>query len=346
MLDLYRWGALSCMLAAVALALSVGRLMFRAGQPVYACAFAAVLLVANPLVVKALRFGHPEEILAAALCTGALLAAFRRRPAAAAVMFALALATKQSALVLAGPMVLAIVAFGLPWRRFAAAAALTAIAVVVPFAAADPGGFARVQDRAGTIPVTNWQPASPYSVWYPFTPAKDVRIRPVDGKSFVRVRPVLPFAAAVAKKLIVILPLLLAIPLILRRRRLSATDPLLFAAFALLLRCVLDPFDNPYYHLPFLCAFLAWEGLTLRGVPVLALSASFAFVLATSLADLFSAVAPYTTHAAVYLASTVPLLAFMGIQLYAPSLGQRVRQRLTRALPNMAGRRRALAHAH
>lgn len=346
MLSLYRWGAFACMLAAVGLALGVARLMRLAGQPLYSCACAAALLVANPLVVKALRFGHPEEVVMAALCTGGLLAAFRRKTAAAAVMFALALATKQSALVLIGPIVLAVVAFGLPWRRFAAAAALTAVVVAAPFAAADPGGFVGVQNRAGTIPVTSWQPASPYSVWYPFTPAKDVRIRPVDGKSTVRVRPVLPFAAAVAKKAIVLLPLLLVIPMILRRRLLAPTDPLLFAAFALLLRCVLDPFDNPYYHLPFLFAFLAWEGLSVRGVPVIALLTSLAFLLATSLADLFGAVPAYTTHTVVYLAWSLPLVAFMGLQLYAPSLGRRVRERLGRTLPSLARNRRALAAAH
>jgi hypothetical protein len=346
MLDLYRWGAFACMLAAVGLALGIARFARLAGQPAYACAFAAALIVANPLVVKALRFGHPEEVLGAALCAGALFAATRRRTAIAAVLFALALTTKQWALVIVAPVVLAIVAFGLPWRRFAAVAAVTAVAVAAPFAAADPGGFVHVQDRAGTTPVTSWQPASPYSLWYPFTPAKDVRIRPVDGRSIVRVRPVLPFAAAVAKRAIVLLPLLLAVPLVLRRRLLSPTDPLLFAAFVLLLRCVLDPFDNPYYHLPFLYTFLAWEALSVRGVPVVALFASFAFLLATSLADVFGGVAPYTTHAAVYLAWSLPLLAFIGLQLYAPSLRRRVQGRVARILPSLGRSRQALAPAH
>src|SRR5688500_8699065 len=78
MLDRYRWGAVACMLASVVLALVIARMMRRAGQPAYVCVFVAVLLVANPIVVKALRFGHPEEILGAALCTGAMLAAMTR----------------------------------------------------------------------------------------------------------------------------------------------------------------------------------------------------------------------------------------------------------------------------
>jgi hypothetical protein len=345
MLDLYRWGAVGCMLAAAALALAVAALMHRAGQPTWACLLGAVLLVANPLVVKALRFGHPEEILVAALCTGAMLAAMKGRSALAGVLFALALTSKQSALVIIAPMALAVLVFGLSRRRFAGAMLITAVVVVSPFLLSDPRGFIDVQNRAGTIPVTSWQPASPYSVWYPFSPSKDVRIRPVNGQSVVRVRPVPRFVAGIAKKLIVLSALLAVVPLILRRRLLSPGDPLLFLAFALLLRCVLDPFDNPYYHLPFLCAFLAWESLSVRGAPVVALFVSFAFLLQTGLADTFTSIPAYTTHTVVYLAWAVPLLAFMALHLYSPSLGLRLRDRLMRVMPNLARRRQALAPA-
>ena len=117
MLDRYRWGAVACLLASVVLAFVVARMMRRAGQPAYACAIAAVLLVANPLVVKALRFGHPEEMLGAALCTGAMIAAMGRRGVLAAILFALALTTKQWALVIVGPMVLAVFVYRLPRRQ-------------------------------------------------------------------------------------------------------------------------------------------------------------------------------------------------------------------------------------
>ena len=345
LLDRYRVGAVACLLASVALALVVARMMRRAGQPTHACVLAAVLLVANPIVVKALRFGHPEEMLGAALATGAMLAAMTRRGVLAAILFALALTTKQWALVIVGPLVVAVLVYRLPRRRFAVALVLTAVAVTVPFVAADPGRYVDTQKFAGSIPVTNWQPASPYSIWYPFTPAKEVRIRPVDGRSVVSVRPVPPFVAGIAKKLIVISAFLLTIPLLMRRRRLAPTDPLLILAFALLLRCVLDPFDNPYYHLPFLTAFLAWEALTVRGVPVVAAFVSFAFVLQTNLAEAFTAVPAYTVHSAVYLAWSLPLLAFMAVHLYNPALGARVRDRLARALPNLGGVRGRLAVA-
>ena len=123
----------------------------------------------------------------------------------------------------------------------------------------------------------------------------------------------------------------------------NAAITLLFLAFVLLLRCVLDPFDNPYYHLPFLMAFLAWEGLTVRGAPVVSLLVSFAFLLQTKLADALTAIPNYTTHCVVYLAWSLPLLAFMAVHLYSPALGRRVRQRFTRALPNLGSSREALA---
>jgi hypothetical protein len=214
---------------------------------------------------------------------------------------------------------------------------------VAPFFLSDPGGYVDAQGRAGSIPVTSWQPASPYSVWYPVTPTKSIRIRPVDGRSVVRVRPVPPFVAAVAKKVIVIAAFLLTVPLILRRRRLSATDPLLVLAFALLLRCVLDPFDNPYYHLPFLLAFLAWETLSVRGVPVVASFVSLSFLLQTRLTEIFTSVPAYTVHCVAYLAWSLPLLGFMAVHLYSPALGQRISQRVTRALPSLSRTRAALA---
>jgi hypothetical protein len=343
MLGRYRWGAVGCLLASAVLALVVARTMRRAGQPTHACVVAAVLLVANPLVVKALRFGHPEEMLGAALCAGAMIAAMSRRGVLAAILFALALTTKQWALVIVAPMMLAVLAYRLPRRRFAAALLITGLGVAGPFVLSDPGRFFAAQDRAGSIPVTNWQPASPYSAWYPVTPTKSVRIRPVDGRSVIQVRPVPPFVAGIAKKLIVIAGFLLTVPLMLRRRRLSATDPLLCLAFVLLLRCVLDPFDNPYYHLPFLFAFLAWESLTVRGAPVVALFVSFAFLLQTRLADTLTSIPSYTVHSAVYLAWSLPLLAFMAVHLYAPGLGRRLHHRFAHDLPNLSQKRSALA---
>ena len=51
----------------------------------------------------------------------------------------------------------------------------------------------------------------------------------------------------------------------------------------------------------------------------------------------------YTTHSVVYLAWSLPLVAFMAVHLYSPALGRRMQQRVARALPNLSRKRRALA---
>jgi hypothetical protein len=318
-LDVYRLGVIPCVLAAATLGFFLARAMDRAGQPRYACWVAAALFVANPVVIKAVRFGHPEEILGAALCAGAVLAAVQRRIVAGAVLFGLALATKQWAIVAVAPIALAVVVCRLPRIRFAAIALGAAAAVALPFFVADPGGLVAVQRQAAKTDTASWQPASPFSVWYPFATTRVVPIRPLDGKTEVVVRPVPDWVAGVAKKLIVLLPFLLVVPLFRRRDRLGPTDALLFLAFVFLLRSLLDPVDNPYYHLPFLFALLTWEGLSRRGIPIVALFTFFVWDFQPRLVDLASW-QPYTAYAVVYLAWAIPLLAWMGLRLYAPGV--------------------------
>jgi hypothetical protein len=285
--------------------------------------------VVNPVVIKAVMFGHPEEILGAALCAGAMLAAIRRSTLWAGVLFGLALATKQWTVIALAPIALAVVVCGLERARFALIALAVAAAAAMPFFFADPGGLIGVQRQASRTDTASWQPASPFSVWYPFATSRIVHIRPLDGKTEVQVRPVPDWVAAIAKKLIVLLPFLLAVPLFLRRDRLGATDPLLFLAFVFLLRSLLDPVDNPYYHLPFLFALLTWEGLSRRGIPALAFFTFFVWDLQPMFKDLV-AWQPYTAYAVVYFAWTLPILFWMALRLYAPASLAGLRMTLAR----------------
>jgi hypothetical protein len=59
-----------------------------------------------------------------------------------------------------------------------------------------------------------------------------------------------------------------------RRATSSREDVLLLLALILLLRCVLDPFNNIYYSLPFLMALLSWETLGARRAPVVTLGST------------------------------------------------------------------------
>ena len=87
-------------------------------------------LLGNPLTLKALEVGHPEELLGAALCVGAVLAALWQRPWLAAVLLGLALANKAWAVLAIGPVLLALQ--GRRWTVFALACAIAAM-FVAPF---------------------------------------------------------------------------------------------------------------------------------------------------------------------------------------------------------------------
>ena len=75
------------------------------------------LCVANPVTLRALEIGHPEELLCAAFAIGAVLAASDRRTVLAAVLLGLAIASKAWAVLAIGPVLLA-----LPGRRVLALA--------------------------------------------------------------------------------------------------------------------------------------------------------------------------------------------------------------------------------
>ena len=66
-------------------------------------------MLLGPLVDSALYWGHPEEILTAALGTGAIIAALEQRSIAAGALVGLAIASKQWALVLLIPVALILV---------------------------------------------------------------------------------------------------------------------------------------------------------------------------------------------------------------------------------------------
>jgi hypothetical protein len=135
----YQIAAVACMLPAVLLATwlitrrDVTPTARRAGV-----LFAAIVL-AGPSTVDAIHLGHPEEVLAATLATGAVVAAMGNRRAAAAVLLGLAIGTKQWAVLAAIPVLLT-----LREGRVAVAAGAAALALVLgaSLPLADPHVFA------------------------------------------------------------------------------------------------------------------------------------------------------------------------------------------------------------
>ena len=146
----YRVVALPCLLAAAALGVWLVSRMRAQGASPLARLLALGVCVANPITLRALELGHPEELLGGCMCVAAALLAARSangrdRSLLAGILLGLAIANKDWALVAAGPVLLALP----PGRRKRCliAAGATAGLVLAPLALVGSGGF--VSSTAG-----------------------------------------------------------------------------------------------------------------------------------------------------------------------------------------------------
>lgn len=264
-LTAYHWASFPCVLAAGLVGLYLGRIAARRGAGPAAALLIALLCVVNPLTFEALEKGHPEELLTAALAVAALAAAGERRSRRAALLLGLALATKQWAVIAILPVLLV-----LPRRRLraAAVAAAVAAALLLPGLLAAPGSFLGVQQQAADT----GRVVDPWSAWYPLASSRTA-VYEVGGERLeAEVKDAPPLAGSLSHPLIVLLAL--ALPLAVAWRRglpLSAADGFALLALLAMLRCVLDPLDNLYYHAPLLLALVGWDAFASRGLPLRAL---------------------------------------------------------------------------
>lgn len=300
-LAVYRAGVFAVLLLLAALLWVLARDMQRAARPATETVALLVTLLAAPVVLRALRDGHPEDVLAGSLAVGAVLLALRARPALAGAALGLAVASKPWAVLAAGPVLLAA-----PDRRMllCAMAAGTALLAAAPLVLLASG---RTAGHATVLTQSNWI-FHPQQLLWPLGErhANGGVIAP-DG--LVRlIRP-----------LIVGLGASLSLAWALRRRSTGAPacDALLLLALLLLVRCAIDPWNNAYYVVPAVLALGAWEALTRRGLPVLAISVTALTWLS------FVRLPMYLGHDALalaYAAWLVPLLLVLGAALYAPGL--------------------------
>jgi hypothetical protein len=262
---LYRLAALPCVLALAGLGAWLARTLRRAGGSLAGATLALALCAANPITYRVLQLGHPEELLGAALCVGAVLVAIRGRALWAGLLLGLAIANKQWALLAIGPVFVA-----LPqgrWRALALAGVIAA-ALELPTLLSLPtvalGTTRLAVSDTGVIfhPQQVFWFLGPHIRWVPsmaglISPA--VRQPPawLDG----RAHPLIVWLSMPAT--------LLAL-----RRRIPRESALLLLALLLLLRCWLDPWDVVYYPLPFIVALGAWEATVARRVPILAIAAT------------------------------------------------------------------------
>ncbi len=309
-LAVYRMVALPCMLAAALLGVALVARMRAEARPLLHRGLALALCVANPITLRALEVGHPEELLGACLCVAAVLLAAGDRGLWAGAALGLAIANKEWALLAAAPVLLA-----LPARRRAPCAAVAvacATAVLAPLALVHSGGFVAATRASATAASPIFQP---WQVWW-FFGHHGALVHGGFGsaKPGYRIGP--GWSATIGHPLVIIAGLALSVAVWLRERacrRLSARKALLALALIMLVRCVLDTWDTEYYLLPFVFALLAWEvrAPTVRP-PVLALSCSALAWL--SFQWLPEHVSP-DLQAAFFLAWSLPLLGALGQRL-------------------------------
>jgi hypothetical protein len=317
-LAVYRTVALPCLLGAAGLGLWLVSSMRAEGRSALSRAVALGVCVANPLTLRALELGHPEELLGASLCVAAVLLASRDRPLPAAMLLGLAIANKQWALLAAGPVLLSLPA----GRRLACLALAGAVAttILLPLTLVSSGGFVASARGVAAPPSAIFQP---WQAWW-FLGHHGALVHGLFGapKIGYRVGPSWVGTASHPSILLVGLALTGAIWLARRRRagsgaQLSERDALLALALLLLARCVLDTWDTVYYPLPFIFALLAWE---VRGSgarpPVLALSST---VLAWISFQWSPAHLSPDAQSAFFLAWSLPLAALLALALHTPS---------------------------
>jgi hypothetical protein len=288
----YRLGAFACVWALAALALVIAVRVRQRDGGLLAPAAIVLVAIANPLVLSALDLGHPEELLAGALCVAAVLAADRDRAILTGVLLGLAAATKPWAALAAVPALLVLRSGR--GRALLAAGGLAA-ALVAPLALADPHHLI-----AGSRKLAHTVRVYPWSAWWPFAN---------EHAGGVARAWVMPWGLTRSAGQLVTGAVALGAGVAILRgriRRIAAPAALALLAGLLLSRCLLDPQNLGYYAAPAGAALLAWETSRRRGLPVVTILACLA-----GWATLLHPVANPTLACALYLAWSLPLAGFL-----------------------------------
>jgi hypothetical protein len=249
------------------------------------------------LALETLRYGHPEDLLATACAVGAVLAARSGRIGWASVLIAVAVVAKQWAVLAILPAALAAPRGG--WR-IGAVGAITAVVLVG--LQTQLGGASH-----GAITSTGLL-FHPHQLFWPFgIPATPEFVEAGHGTTMGPA-----WLAPLTRPLIVGSGIALAVAWWLRSGpERNRDDALGVLALALLLRCMLDPWDLVYYHLPLAVALAAWEARRGRDLPVLSVVVNAACWLTFVTYDARTGYGPYLA----YLAWTAPLAVGLALAL-------------------------------
>jgi hypothetical protein len=302
-LAVFRAVGVPCLLAGSALGVALAWSLLARGAGRGTVAIVVGLCAANPITLRALDIGHPEELLGAALSAGAVLVALRGRANWAGVLLGLAVANKAWALLAVGPVLLALPS---QRRRALVIAGAIALALVLPLLLAGPPS-----GQPGVHAATTGVIFQPWQVWW-FLGSPSDAIRGADGLIKAGYRSPPGWVSPISHPLIVAVALPLS--LLAWRRR---SDPLLLLALLFVLRCVLDPWNTAYYALPAILALVALEATRSERPPVLALAMTMA-TWATW--QWLVPAAPADVESLVYLGWSLPLAGLLAWRLYAPAL--------------------------
>ncbi len=266
-LSIYRWGAVPCVLSVALLGLWLARIARSRGVGLVGQLMIVALSVLNPLTSSAIALGHPEELLTASLCIGALVAALKQRAVLTMVLLGLALACKQWSVVTILPTL-----FALERGRIHTLIGALAVAALVtlPEVVGSPSTYLRNQLSLAHEHLTE---SSVWSWWWPFG-SNGTRYVLIEGARVPVTLHRFPRALiASLHALIITLDAVTAVVIAkVRGLPLRRDDAFALMAVVLLLRCALDNQTMPYYHAALFLDLLAWDAFTATRLPLRALS--------------------------------------------------------------------------
>jgi hypothetical protein len=250
------------------------------------------LAAGSPVAFLALAAGHPEDLLAAGAATAGVLAAVRSRATASAILLTVAIIAKQTAVLALLPAALA-----LPKAK------LRVLAAPVLAAALVYGGMHFLRPGAVPAGLAAGSFFHPWQVWWPLGVPSDPAWAAAGHGSLTSPA----WLAPIPHPLIVALALPLSALWWWRAGHDRPREDAL-ALFALLAleRCMLDPWNLGYYHLPLVLALVAWE-TEKRRVPVISLAITAAIWLTFRTLEMREGIAPML----MYFAWALPLAAML-----------------------------------
>ena len=291
-LAVFRFGALGCLLALLALGLWLAADMPRRGVRAPTRVGVIALFAGAPALLEAVYYGHPEEALGAALCVAAVLAAGARRPMLAGSLLGLAVINKPWGVLAIGPVIVCA-----PTAR---ARILLPAGAIIGCWLTTAGLFDASRLWLSVHGAETSIVAHPQDLWWPLAHTGGLYPLP----------PAL--LSAHARQLAVVLAVAIAVAIAIRARgsgaRIGTQSALALLALGFALRCLLEPAPHGYYQLPLVIALGAWEVRARRSV---ALSLGATILLALDFRRLNEAAAaiPFLLYLAVLLPLCAMLLA-------------------------------------